>query len=87
VITILDTKLHAVREELHRAPHTSEVATLTGELQRLQSHWADFDRYSTAVRAATVGVEAVPGIGPKGRRGVQRLRGAGRGYRAPTPRS
>jgi hypothetical protein len=34
VITIFDTKLHAVREELHRAPHTSEVAALTGELQR-----------------------------------------------------
>jgi len=65
VITILDTKLDAVREELHRAPHTSEVAALTGELQRLQSHWADFDRYSTAVRAATVGVEAVPGMDPR----------------------
>jgi Mg2+ and Co2+ transporter CorA len=65
VITILDTKLHAVREELRRAPHTSEVAALTGELQRLQSHWADFDRYSTAVRAAIVGVEAVPGMDPR----------------------
>src|SRR5262249_46559226 len=32
VITILDTKLHAVREELHRAPYTAEVAALTGEL-------------------------------------------------------
>src|SRR6516225_3735238 len=66
VITILDTKLHAVREELHRAPHTSEVAALTGDLQRLQSRWADFDRYSSAVRAAIVGVEAVPGMDPRG---------------------
>jgi Mg2+ and Co2+ transporter CorA len=55
-----------MREELHRAPRTSEVSALTGELQRLQSHWADFDRYSTAVRAAIVGVEAVPGMDPRG---------------------
>jgi Mg2+ and Co2+ transporter CorA len=66
LITILDTKLHAVREELLGAPHTSEVAALTGELQRLQSRWADFDRYSSAVRAAIVGVEAVPGMDPRG---------------------
>jgi Mg2+ and Co2+ transporter CorA len=66
LITILDTKLHAVREELHRAPHTSEVATLTADLQRLQSHWANFDRYSSAVRAAIVGVEAVPGMDLRG---------------------
>src|SRR5262249_13682114 len=65
VITILDTKLHAVRDELHRAPHTPEVAALTGELQRLQSRWADFDRYSSAARGAVVGVEAVPGMDPR----------------------
>jgi Mg2+ and Co2+ transporter CorA len=66
VITILDTKLHAAREKLNQAPHMSEVAALTGELQRLQSHWAEFDRYSSAVRAAIVGVEAVPGMDPQG---------------------
>src|SRR5262249_7248607 len=66
VITILDTKLHGVREELHRAAYTAEVAALTGELQRLQSRCADFDRYSSAVRSAIVGVEAVPGMDPRG---------------------
>src|SRR5262249_13772409 len=66
VITILDTRLHAVREELHRAPHTSEFASMTDQLQRLQSRWADFDRYSSAVRSAIVGVESVPGMDPRG---------------------
>jgi hypothetical protein len=57
--------LQAIRERLHRAPNTPDFATLTSEIQRLQSRWADFDRYS-AVRSAIVGVEAVPGIDPQG---------------------
>ncbi|MBV8215314.1 MAG: hypothetical protein JOZ08_19055 [Verrucomicrobia bacterium] len=65
MITILDTKLQALREQLHRAPDTPDLATLTSRLQRLQSRWADFDRYSSAVRSAIVGVEAVPGINPQ----------------------
>ena len=66
MIAFLDTRLHAAREQLNRAPDTSEFATLTDQLQRLQSRWADFDRYSSAVRSAIVGVEAVPGMDPRG---------------------
>jgi Mg2+ and Co2+ transporter CorA len=66
MITILDTTLQAIREQLHRAPDTQDFATLTSRLQRLQSRWADFDRYSSAVRSAIVGVEAVPGMNPQG---------------------
>src|SRR5215471_7795483 len=66
MITMLDKRLQAVREQLHRAPDTLDFATLTDQLQRLQSRWADFDRYSSAVRSAIVGVEAVPGMDPRG---------------------
>jgi Mg2+ and Co2+ transporter CorA len=65
-ITILDTRLHQARERLHRSPDASEFATLTRQMQHLQSRWANFDRYSSAVRSAIVGVEAVPGMDPRG---------------------
>jgi Mg2+ and Co2+ transporter CorA len=65
-ITILDTRLQALREQLHRAPDTPDFATLTSRLQRLQFRWAEFDRYSSAVRSAIVAVEAVPGMDPQG---------------------
>jgi hypothetical protein len=87
MITILDTRLQAIREQLHRAPNTPDFATLTSRIQLLQSRWADFDRYSSAVRSAIVGIEAVPGMDPQGAAEFERLRGAGRGHRAPTPRS
>ena len=65
-ITILDTRLHEAQERLHHSPDASEFATLTRQIQRLQSRWATFDRYSSAVRSAIVGVEAVPGMDPRG---------------------
>ena len=64
-ITTLDSRVYAARDELLGAG-TAEFATLTGRLQRLQSRWADFDRYSSAVRSAMVGVETVPGMDPRG---------------------
>jgi Mg2+ and Co2+ transporter CorA len=65
-ITVLDTKLHEAQERLYRAPDASEFAALTREMQRLHSRWASFDRYGSAVRSAIVGVEAVPGMDPRG---------------------
>ncbi|MBV8968971.1 MAG: hypothetical protein JO331_07920 [Verrucomicrobia bacterium] len=44
MITMLDSKLQAVREQLHRAPDTPDFAMLTSRMQWLQSRWADFDR-------------------------------------------
>jgi Mg2+ and Co2+ transporter CorA len=65
-ITVLDTRLHAAQQRLHHEAGTSEFSILTGQLQQLQSHWANFDRYSSAVRSAIVGVEAVPGMDARG---------------------
>ena len=65
-ITVLDSKLHSAHEQLRRVTDGSAFAGLTDQLQSLQSRWADFDRYSSAVRAAIVGVEAVPGMDARG---------------------
>jgi len=65
-ISMLDTRIHSVREQLQRVASASEFNTLTPQMHRLQSRWAEFDRYSSAVRSAVVGVEAVPGMDPRG---------------------
>jgi Mg2+ and Co2+ transporter CorA len=64
-ISRLDTTLHEVREQL-RPGATVEFTTASQRLQTLQSQWADFDRYSSAVRYAMVGVEAVSGMDARG---------------------
>src|SRR5262249_39789355 len=43
-----------------------EFTTAAERLQMLQSRWADFDRYSSSVRSAMVGVEAVSGMDARG---------------------
>ena len=64
-ISRLDTTIHEVREQL-RPGAAVEFTTASQRLQTLQSQWADFDRYSSAVRSAMVGVEAVSGMDARG---------------------
>jgi Mg2+ and Co2+ transporter CorA len=65
-ISRLDTRLHEVRERLRPGVAGVEFTTVAQQLQRLQSRWADFDRYSSSVRYAMVGVEAVSGMDERG---------------------
>ena len=65
-ISRLDTRIHEVREQLRPGAAAIEFTTAAQRLERLQSRWADFDRYSSAVRYAMVGVEAVPGMDARG---------------------
>src|SRR5262249_53926768 len=65
-ISRLDMRLHEAREQLRPGAAGVEFTTLAQHLQRLQSRWADFDRYSSAVRYAMVGVEAVSGMDARG---------------------
>ena len=62
----IDVRLQEFREQLKRNPTTIDLTMLTGRLQRLQSAWSAIDRYSTAVRSALVGIEALPGIDQRG---------------------
>jgi len=65
-ISALDTRIDEVRDQLQPNTSAAEFAAVTRQLQKLRSRWADFDRYSSAVRYATVAVEAVSGIDARG---------------------
>ncbi len=61
----LDIGLDDLRMRLDKDSSSTDFATLTRKLQKLQSVMASFNRYSSAVRASVVGIEAVPGIDPR----------------------
>jgi Mg2+ and Co2+ transporter CorA len=58
----LDAALDELRARLDKGPPTTDFAQLGHRLQKLQSIMASFNRYSSAVRSAIVGIEAVPGM-------------------------
>src|SRR5262245_46363713 len=59
----LDVRLEKVRVRLDQGGASSvDLAPLVAQRQELQGAWINFNRYSGAVRAATVGIEAVPGV-------------------------
>jgi len=57
-ISRLDITLHEVREQLR--PGAAVEFTTSQRLQTLQARWADFDRYSSAVRYAVVESKPCP---------------------------
>lgn len=61
----IDVRLQEFREQLKRNPTTIDLTMLTGRLQSLLTAWSAIDRYSTAVRSAIVGIEAL-GIDQRG---------------------
>jgi Mg2+ and Co2+ transporter CorA len=63
-IRSLDSTLDDLRLRLDKDAASVDVAILTRRLQRLQSVAANFDRYSSAVRSAIVGVESIDGMDP-----------------------
>ena len=62
----LDAALDELRARLDKGPPTADFAQLGHRLQKLQSIMASFNRYSSAVRSAIVGIEAVPGMDDRG---------------------
>jgi Mg2+ and Co2+ transporter CorA len=59
----LDARLENVRVRLDQGGAGSvDLAPLVAQRQELQGAWINFNRYSSAVRAAIVGIEAVPGV-------------------------
>jgi Mg2+ and Co2+ transporter CorA len=61
----LDGQLEGLRLSIDQGG-AMDLAPLIAHRQRLQFAWVNFDRYSSSVRAAVVGVEAVAGVGPRG---------------------
>ena len=56
----------AQRLQLDGGTGSIDFARLAAQRQELQSAWVSFDRYSSAVRSAIVGVEAIPDMDPRG---------------------
>ncbi len=67
-ISELDERFQAIERQLGQKPESIDFPALTGRFQTLQSAWSNIDRYSSAVRTALVGVEALPGIDRHGAR-------------------
>jgi Mg2+ and Co2+ transporter CorA len=65
-VSDLDGQFQAAQVQLANDPTTIDFKALTSRIQRLHSAWASIDRYSSAVKSATVGIEALPGIDPRG---------------------
>lgn len=65
-ISSIDGMLDNLRLELDNKAGAADFATLTRRLQRLQSVAAGFNRYSSAVRSAIVGIEAIAGMDARG---------------------
>ena len=67
VVRDLDSRLENLRARLEQDGASSiELGPLIVQRQELQSTWLSFDRYSSAVRTALVGIEAVAGIDARG---------------------
>jgi Mg2+ and Co2+ transporter CorA len=65
-ISDLDGQLQASHVQLEHDPTAVDFKSLSGRIQQLHAAWASIDRYSSAVKSATVGIEALPGIDPTG---------------------
>jgi Mg2+ and Co2+ transporter CorA len=62
----LDAALDELRAHLDKGGPTTDFTLLGRRLQKLQSIMASFNRYSSAVRSAIVGIEAVAGMDDHG---------------------
>jgi Mg2+ and Co2+ transporter CorA len=62
----LDRSLDHLRIGLDKDPHSADMASIWRRLQKLQTLIASFNRYSSAVRSAIVGIETVTGMDPQG---------------------
>jgi len=65
-ISDLDGQLQASYVQFEKDPTAIDFKSLSGRIQRLHTAWASIDRYSSAVKSATVGIEVLPGIHPRG---------------------
>jgi Mg2+ and Co2+ transporter CorA len=62
----LDAQLQTIHLQLENDPTAIDFKMLTNRIQRVHATWSDIDRYSSAVRSATVGIEALPGVDARG---------------------
>ncbi len=61
----LDAQIDHLRLSLDQQSTSMDYSQITHGFQRMQSFAANFSRYASAVRSAMVGVETLPGVGPR----------------------
>ncbi len=61
-ISAMDARLYEIEEQMEKDSELPALAELRKRLSGRQSTWARFERYSSSVQLAIVGVESVPGI-------------------------
>jgi Mg2+ and Co2+ transporter CorA len=62
----LDAQLDLLRTQLDDRTSSADYARFASQHKELQTAWLGFNRYASAVRTSMVGVEAVPGMDPRG---------------------
>ena len=65
-IADLDSELVDIQNRLSRGAPFLDDSTLVAWHDKWQSRWTRFERYSSVVRSAVVGIEVVPGIDVRG---------------------
>lgn len=65
VLHDLDARLDGLRLRFEQGTLV-DLPALVAQRQQLQSAWGNFDRYSSSVRSAVVGIEALAGMDPRG---------------------
>jgi Mg2+ and Co2+ transporter CorA len=65
-ISAMDARLYDIEEQLAKDSDSLDLAEVHKRLSQRQPTWARFERYSSSVRSAVVGVEDVPGIDARG---------------------
>lgn len=65
-VSDIDSELQESYGQFEQDPTAIDFKSLSGRIQRLHTAWASIDRYSIAVKSATVGIEALPGIDQTG---------------------
>ncbi|HTP01849.1 MAG TPA: CorA family divalent cation transporter [Anaerolineales bacterium] len=63
-IIFIDERLQALHDRIQNEPTSIDFARLSHSLELLRGSWLKFDRYASAVRSATVGIEAIADITP-----------------------
>jgi Mg2+ and Co2+ transporter CorA len=62
----LDARLDHLQVQLDDPTSSADFARIASQREDFQATWIGFDRYRSAVRTAIVGIEAVPGMDPRG---------------------
>lgn len=65
-MSAVDAQLETLQRELAQRPASIDYARMSAQTRRLQSIWAEVERYSQAVKSAMIGVEGLSAVDARG---------------------